>query len=148
MHGLRNFYRKYARGCATKHYTKSYIAAEATAKPNKFAGNLHCKSLWTLAPKRRILTSTLIRGSKISTSARAWVWNFYREYAECGRKYRSKCCIIRKTRKIYENKLSLFEHTPGVSYNRDNSFLSGFYVVLSVKVLSLLYHTGIPWMIP
>ena len=43
-------------------------------------------------------------------------------------------------------KLSLFEHTPRESLNRDNGFLSDLYVALSELVLSLLYHTGIPWM--
>ena len=38
-------------------------------------------------------------------------------------------------------KLSLFERTPRVSYNRDNSFLSDFLCDFIERVLSLLYHT-------
>ena len=47
----------------------------------------------------------------------------------------------------YMKKLSLFEHTPGVSYNRDNCFVRN-YSILNDKVLSLLYHTTLPWTMP
>ena len=38
----------------------------------------------------------------------------------------------------FNKKLSLFEHTPRVSYNRDNSILSEWYSISIEKVLSLL----------
>jgi len=60
------------------------------------------------------------------------VWHFHGEYPECSRYSYGEGGVNRKKGK-YMKKLSLFEHAPGVSYNRDNSLLLNFYSVFIKK---------------